>query len=327
MYPGYESEFVLTENKATGASVYETYPVGVVAADNIAFTNSVLPSFAVNEKAITLQSYENAGKLWQAVSISATQIATNSWLSIVPDAANLDYTSVARISTNNTANTLLGFTLMTNAVIGTEYTYQGYAMAEAATTLKMGITPGYATNVVWQTSTAIGTTPTFFKISVVAVHTNAIRCFRIDANAGTDFLIVSNVTYSVGGYFPVDGVRVFPSALDATKGWRYVGPNSYSTKAITAASDWIYADADTIVLIPTGAVDLTTSLPTLIPGTINQIVEITSSSADAVTFNDNGSVAGTLLELGAATRAVATNDVLRLKYNGTSWVEAGFFNN
>jgi hypothetical protein len=298
--------------------------------DNIGnLTNYVTPSLTGNEKAWTGQSYDSSAKLWQAVSVALSSPSTNGWTTVSGAATAVEYTSVAMISTNNTTGVYLGFNVLTPIVIGTEYTFQGYAVAEAPTTLTMQTLPARFTNFVWHTPNVVGTTPTFFRFSCTAAWVTSMQILRSDANAGTDFLIVSNLQYTVGGYFgPADGIRIVASALDTTKAWRQVGPGTYSTKAITAASDWIYADAENIVLIPTGATDLTTALPTILAGAfVGQTVDITSSSADAVTFNDNGSVAGTLLELGAATRAIATNDVLRLKYNGTSWVEAGFWNN
>lgn len=54
---------------------------------------------------------------------------------------------------------------------------------------------------------------------------------------------------------------------------------------------------------------------------------IIQSTTATVTFSDNGTVSGTLLELGSTTRALGVGDILVLIYQGGSWWEMGFYNN
>lgn len=49
--------------------------------------------------------------------------------------------------------------------------------------------------------------------------------------------------------------------------------------------------------------------------------------ANVVTFQDEGTLTGSLLELGAATRALGAGDILKLRYYSGKWYEEGFVNN
>ena len=49
--------------------------------------------------------------------------------------------------------------------------------------------------------------------------------------------------------------------------------------------------------------------------------------ANVITLGDNGSVAGTLLELGDTSRALGAGDILKLRYYSGKWYEEGFVNN
>lgn len=72
-----------------------------------------------------------------------------------------------------------------------------------------------------------------------------------------------------------------------------------------------------------------TSAPTIADGVQGQIVDITNvDTADTVTIQDQGTLAGSNLRLGATTRALAPRDSIRLKYDTTvgDWVEERFNN-
>lgn len=49
--------------------------------------------------------------------------------------------------------------------------------------------------------------------------------------------------------------------------------------------------------------------------------------ANVLTLGDNGSVTGTLLELGDTSRALGAGDILKLRYYSGKWYEEGFVNN
>lgn len=49
--------------------------------------------------------------------------------------------------------------------------------------------------------------------------------------------------------------------------------------------------------------------------------------ANVLTLQDNGTLSGSLLELGSTTRALGAGDILRLRYYGGKWYEEAFVNN
>ncbi len=49
--------------------------------------------------------------------------------------------------------------------------------------------------------------------------------------------------------------------------------------------------------------------------------------ANAVTLQDNGTLSGSLLELGSTTRALGAGDIIRLRYYDGKWWEESFANN
>ena len=49
--------------------------------------------------------------------------------------------------------------------------------------------------------------------------------------------------------------------------------------------------------------------------------------SNVLTLQDNGTLSGSLLELGDTTRALGAGDILRLRYYGGKWYEEGFVNN
>ena len=57
-----------------------------------------------------------------------------------------------------------------------------------------------------------------------------------------------------------------------------------------------------------------------------QVITIMGGT-NALTLQDNGTLSGSLLELGAATRALGAGDILRLRYYNGKWWEEAFVNN
>lgn len=49
--------------------------------------------------------------------------------------------------------------------------------------------------------------------------------------------------------------------------------------------------------------------------------------SNSVTFSDNGTVSGSLLELGDTTRLLGAGDILKLRYYSGKWYEEAFVNN
>ncbi len=97
------------------------------------------------------------------------------------------------------------------------------------------------------------------------------------------------------------------------------------TQVIDAAGDTISADAAMVILNPNADHTLT-STPTIANGSIGQRLSITCANAEAhtVTVQDEGTLGGSNLRLGATGRGITGKTVLELVFDGTEWVEVGF---
>ena len=111
----------------------------------------------------------------------------------------------------------------------------------------------------------------------------------------------------------------------------FVGKTVYSPSAaqvIDSVGDAILANATAIELNPDGDYTLT-STPTIADGTKGQILFVTCANGESntVTMQDQGSLGGSNLQLGAASRAISGRDILQLYFDGDDWIEVSFANN
>lgn len=150
-------------------------------------------------------------------------------------------------------------------------------------------------------------------------HTFASAGVYASNGTATDpiFLAQDNTTsvftIANGGVITSTGQRIYtPSA----------------SQAITAVGNTILADSAIVEINPDANYTLT-STPTIADGTKGEIVRIivASGEANTVTVQDESGLAGSNLQLGAATRVIGDNDVLTLLFNGTYWVEDGYTDN
>ncbi len=82
------------------------------------------------------------------------------------------------------------------------------------------------------------------------------------------------------------------------------------------------------VLTSSGGAIVVGELPTISTSSaVTGDIYIIHSATDTITYSDNGTVTGTLLELGSTTRALGVGDILVLIYRAGKWWEMGFFNN
>jgi hypothetical protein len=103
-------------------------------------------------------------------------------------------------------------------------------------------------------------------------------------------------------------------------------PNTaYSAVQISTS----FSPVNTSFLVINGTGTLTmTSTPTISTTTAISGQElIITGGANPVTFTDNGTLSGSLLELGAGTRVVSTNKILKLRFYGGSWLEESYASN
>ncbi len=82
------------------------------------------------------------------------------------------------------------------------------------------------------------------------------------------------------------------------------------------------------VITSTGGPLVLSAVPTIstTPYT-NGTIYVVQSATNTVTFQDNDTLAGSLLELGSTTRALGVGDILVLIYRAGKWWEFGFYNN
>lgn len=81
-----------------------------------------------------------------------------------------------------------------------------------------------------------------------------------------------------------------------------------------------------IVITTTAAISVGTTPSISTMAAVNGQELTIMSSSYTVTFSDNGTLSGSLLELGAATRAVGDQDVLKLFYYKGKWRETSYNN-
>jgi hypothetical protein len=102
----------------------------------------------------------------------------------------------------------------------------------------------------------------------------------------------------------------------------FIPNTSYS--AVQVSSSFSPVNTSFAVINGTGAITLS-STPTIATTTAISGQEITiTGGTNAVTFTDNGTLSGSLLELSAATRAVAAGSMLKLRYYSGKWYEVSF---
>jgi hypothetical protein len=98
-----------------------------------------------------------------------------------------------------------------------------------------------------------------------------------------------------------------------------------AAQAITAVGDTILANATRIELNPDANYTLT-STPHIADGTKGDILIITAANAEGntVTLQDQDTLGGSNVELGATTRGVTGKSVLVLAFDGSDWIEVNY---
>lgn len=106
---------------------------------------------------------------------------------------------------------------------------------------------------------------------------------------------------------------------------------AYTPSAVQTlnAGDTLLANATKIRVAGSGGAVTMTSTPTIADGIDGQLVYIFGTSANTLTLQDQGTLAGSNLELAAATRVLDVGDVLVLMFDLTAsvWYEVSFSNN
>ena len=160
------------------------------------------------------------------------------------------------------------------------------------------------------------------------------------ANAGTTALTaaLTGTTGTFSGLFSAlnfsatygiaAATGVFSGAVDINSmtGDLIINPPDSNFSALEVSSE-IAANNTFLVITSTGVITLTGTPTINISATNGQIMYIKNIGSDAITFQDNDTHAGSLLELGDTGRALGTSDGLGLLFYDGSWYETAYNDN
>lgn len=205
------------------------------------------------------------------------------------------------------------------------------SLAPGATGTDLTLT-GNGIAAIWRATTALE-----FPADAAAPR---VRC-TTDTTTGISRTAASTIGVFVGGvsYFSVlfgsvsipGGCTIIGNLRRAVGGYRSAEPLA-TPISITAVGNSITAaqldDAEELTIaLPSGSI-VSTATPMIADGLVTgQRIVVRGVTAGATwTLSDEGTVAGSNLRLGAATRAIGQRDSLELWWDGTDWCEEGFNN-
>lgn len=128
---------------------------------------------------------------------------------------------------------------------------------------------------------------------------------------------------------------VVASSLAAGSGGQWIRQNGFGnapartqTLAVINSTGIIPESLSVLVAGTSGATSLTNTPTVATNGvTSGKVVRIMGTSdTDTIVVSDNGTVPGSLLELGASTRTLGIGDTLTLQWMSGKWYEIGFSN-
>ena len=140
-----------------------------------------------------------------------------------------------------------------------------------------------------------------------------------DVTVGDDDLFVKG-TAEVDGATRLDGGLTLDGAVVVSESTTY--------SAITISTE-IASPSRYEVIVSSGGDITSTATPFISTSTVTQgtVVTLIGGSSDVITLQDNGTLAGSLLSLGAATRALAEDDTLTLYLRDDRWIEISYSDN
>jgi hypothetical protein len=132
---------------------------------------------------------------------------------------------------------------------------------------------------------------------------------------------------TINGTFGASGTVTLTDVVSIARFRTPTNGSSYAVGASTSLTS-VNMDKTFMVLTSTGGAVTLGATPTIATTTFTNGDRYTILSAtDTLTFSDNGTVSGTLLELGSTTRALGVGDILQLIYLSGKWYEIGYQNN
>lgn len=208
--------------------------------------------------------------------------------------------SGANANLAHTAYGLYSTVTNTNATSGTNIA--GYFSASGATTANYGL-------IVENGSVGIGTAAPGSKLDIS------------QSSASTGLTVTQSGTGNIIEF------KSGANARFTIKSNGEIVLNPSATQTLLAA-DAILANATHTKVAGSGGAVILTSTPTIADGSEGQVLIIRGTDdTNNVTVQDQGTLAGSNLEIGAVSRTLGNRDVLVLMFDGTDWVEVSFSNN
>lgn len=162
----------------------------------------------------------------------------------------------------------------------------------------------------------------------VSVASGSVRSVRVGTNNSTPTIVLNAPGYSpvllqnVAGAFSLTGSlgsAAFAGSLTQTPNTSLSAVETSTSISPVGISFAVINGTGTLTLESTPHIATTTALS-------GQSITL-MGGANPVTFVDEGTLTGSLLELGANSRALGAGDILKLRYYGGKWYEEGFVNN
>lgn len=149
----------------------------------------------------------------------------------------------------------------------------------------------------------------------------------VDINVGDDLSVTDDLT--VTDDTTLNGLITLGKTTVGTGQTSLLGIYASTVVPVTASYITVISSAGNILMTSTPNISTTTSVGGTTLLTSGTLLVITSTVTQTVTFQDEGTLTGSFLQLGAATRAVGQYDVLKLIYDATDgfWREVSYTNN
>ncbi len=125
------------------------------------------------------------------------------------------------------------------------------------------------------------------------------------------------------------GLLSFASTQVGTGGSQNLGINISTTIPVSSSYEVLLSSGANILLTSTPNISTTTVVGGTVGIADGTILVISSTGAATISLQDNGTLSGSQLELGAASRAITAKKTLTLIFNAalSSWLELAYGNN
>ena len=146
------------------------------------------------------------------------------------------------------------------------------------------------------------------------------------------FLCLPNISFSQQWIQDIESQHIGTRDLDASGNMSLQGsmrrvPDMVSYANLSASNTISPYGKSFIVINGTGTITMASTPTISIHAAVNGQEIIITGGSNAVDFVDEGTLTGSLLELGSSSRTLSTGDILELIYYSGKWYEVGFTDN